>query len=41
MFNGKKVDEYFDKGTSRMLVMQPLVALDMVNNFDLKIKYIY
>lgn len=35
--NGKKVDEYFDKGTSRMLVMQPLVALDMLNHFDLTI----
>lgn len=35
--NGKKVEEYFDRGTSRMLVMQPLVAVDMLGKFDLKI----
>ena len=35
--NGKRVDEYFDKDTSRMLVMQPLALLDVVDQFDLKI----
>ena len=29
--NGRSLDEYFDRGTSRMLVTQPLVVVDMVN----------
>ena len=33
--NGKSVDQYFDRDTSRMLVRQPLVALDVSDNFDI------
>jgi small subunit ribosomal protein S9 len=35
--NGRSLDEYFDRGTSRMLVTQPLIAVDMVNTFDVLI----
>jgi len=35
--NGRTLDEYFDRGTSRMLVTQPLIAVDMVNTFDVLI----
>jgi len=32
--NGRTLEEYFDRGTSRMLVTQPLIAVDMVGTFD-------
>lgn len=35
--NGRSLDNYFDRGTSRMLVTQPLVAVDMENAFDITI----
>ncbi len=35
--NGRSLDEYFDRGTSRMLVTQPLIAVDMKNTFDVLI----
>jgi len=37
MINGRALDEYFDRGTSRMLVTQPLIAVDMLNTFDVLI----
>lgn len=35
--NGKELDKYFDRDTSRMLVMQPVEAVDMNGKFDLLI----
>lgn len=35
--NGKSVNEYFEKDTARMLVMQPLHLLNVVDQFDIKI----
>lgn len=35
--NGKTVDEYFGRETSRMLVRQPLEVTDCVGRFDFKI----
>jgi small subunit ribosomal protein S9 len=35
--NGKTLDKYFDLDTSRMLVRQPLNAVEMLNKFDIKI----
>jgi small subunit ribosomal protein S9 len=35
--NGKAIDKYFDRETSRMLVMQPLDAVEMKGKFDLLI----
>lgn len=35
--NGKHVDEYFGRETSRMLVRQPLEVSDVVNRFDIKV----
>lgn len=35
--NGRTLDEYFDRGTSRMLVTQPLIVVDMVTHFDIKV----
>lgn len=35
--NGKSVKEYFEKDTARMLVMQPLQLLNVVDQFDIKI----
>ncbi|MFN3234691.1 MAG: 30S ribosomal protein S9 [Gammaproteobacteria bacterium] len=35
--NNKALEEYFDKDTSRMLVQQPLVELDMLKAFDIKV----
>lgn len=32
--NGKPLDEYFGRETSRMIVRQPLETVEMVNNFD-------
>ena len=35
--NGQTLEAYFGRGTSRMIVMQPLEAVDMVGKFDFKI----
>ena len=35
--NGRTLEEYFGRGTSRMIVMQPLEAVEMVGKFDFKI----
>lgn len=37
VINGRSLDEYFDRGTSRMLVTQPLIAVDMLEAFDVLI----
>jgi small subunit ribosomal protein S9 len=36
--NGKTVEQYFGRPTSRMMVHQPLQVVDMPNAFDLTIK---
>lgn len=33
--NGKSLDEYFGRETSRMVVRQPLELLDVVNTYDI------
>jgi len=35
--NGKALDEYFGRQTSRMVVRQPLELVDMVEKFDVMI----
>ena len=35
--NGLALDAYFDRGTSRMLVVQPLHAVEMLDAFDIKV----
>ena len=35
--NGKALDEYFGRQTSRMVVRQPLELIDMVEKFDIVI----
>jgi len=35
MINDRSLDDYFGRDTSRMVVRQPLVALDILNKFDL------
>ena len=35
--NGRDLETYFDRGTSRMLVVQPLHAIDMLEAFDVKV----
>lgn len=35
VINGKSLDEYFGRETSRMVVRQPLELLDVVSNYDL------
>ncbi len=37
IINGKSLDEYFGRETSRMVVRQPLELLDVVNSYDLYI----
>jgi small subunit ribosomal protein S9 len=32
--NGRTLEEFFGRETSRMVVMQPLIAVDAVNQFD-------
>ncbi|MEM9243610.1 MAG: 30S ribosomal protein S9 [Pseudomonadota bacterium] len=34
--NGKPLDDYFGRETARMIVKQPLEALDNLNHFDIK-----
>ncbi|OUW04605.1 MAG: 30S ribosomal protein S9 [Betaproteobacteria bacterium TMED156] len=35
--NGKTLDEYFPRETGKMIVCQPLVLTDNMNNFDVKV----
>lgn len=35
--NGKSLDDYFGRETSRMVVRQPLELLDVTNNYDIYI----
>ncbi|MBX6421819.1 MAG: 30S ribosomal protein S9 [Sinobacteraceae bacterium] len=35
--NGKSVEDYFGRETSRMLVRQPLEVVDSLNRFDIKV----
>jgi|SRR5690625_679674 len=35
--NGKSIDEYFGRETSRMVVRQPLELVDAVSNFDVEV----
>ena len=35
--NKKPLDEYFGRETARMVVRQPLVTLDLAENFDIKV----
>lgn len=35
--NGKPLDEYFGRETSRMIVRQPLEVLESVDRFDIKV----
>lgn len=35
--NGRSLEEYFDRGTSRMLVTQPLIVVDMLGDFDIQV----
>lgn len=37
MINGKSVEDYFGRETSRMLVRQPLEVVDSLERFDFKI----
>lgn len=37
IINGRTLDQYFGRETARMIVRQPLVAVDLVNQFDLTI----
>jgi small subunit ribosomal protein S9 len=37
MINGRSIETYFGRETSRMIVRQPLTALDILNTFDLYI----
>ncbi len=37
VINGKSLDEYFGRETSRMVVRQPLELLDVANSYDLYI----
>ena len=32
--NGKPLEEFFGRETARMVVKQPLVAVDVLNHFD-------
>ena len=38
--NGKPVDEFFSRVTGRMIVRQPLVLVDQVSGFDIKVNVI-
>ncbi len=37
LVNNRKLDEYFGRETSRMIVRQPFVAVDMLDKFDVDI----
>jgi len=38
--NGKPVDEYFSRETSRMVIRQPLVLTENLESFDIKVNVI-
>ncbi|MGE5768738.1 MAG: 30S ribosomal protein S9, partial [Betaproteobacteria bacterium] len=35
--NGKPVDQFFSRETGRMIVRQPLVLVEQLNGFDIKV----
>lgn len=35
--NGKSLDEFFSRETGRMIVRQPLVLVEQLNGFDIKV----
>ncbi|HTM64032.1 MAG TPA: 30S ribosomal protein S9 [Gammaproteobacteria bacterium] len=37
IINDRTLDEYFGRETSRMVVRQPLIAADVLNNFDVQV----
>lgn len=37
VINDRTLDEYFGRETARMIVRQPLIASDMLNNFDVHV----
>ena len=37
LVNGKPLDEYFGRETGRMIVRQPLEAIDRASDFDIKV----
>jgi len=37
LINDRKLDEYFGRETSRMIVRQPFVAVDMLEKFDVRV----
>jgi small subunit ribosomal protein S9 len=37
VINGRSLDDYFDRATSRMLVTSPLLVVDMASSFDVLI----
>lgn len=37
VINGRTIDEYFGRETARMIVRQPLIAADMLSNFDVHV----
>jgi len=37
LVNDRKLDEYFGRETSRMIVRQPFAAVDMLEKFDVKV----
>ncbi len=37
VINDRTIDEYFGRETARMIVRQPLIAADMLNNFDVHV----
>jgi small subunit ribosomal protein S9 len=38
LVNNRKLDEYFGRETSRMIVRQPFAAVDMQEKFDVTVK---
>jgi small subunit ribosomal protein S9 len=38
--NGKPVDQFFSRETGRMIVRQPLVLVEQLNGFDIKVNVI-
>lgn len=37
LINDRKLDEYFGRETSRMIVRQPFAAVDMLEKFDVRV----
>ena len=40
LVNDQPLDEYFGRETSRMMVRQPLEAVDMATDFDIKVSVV-